>query len=157
MMKVMLFRRSRRSLRISIDKKKRSTGKVGKRSEKKKEQPKKRKKKKEKNRDCPLSIDGWVDYLHGISEVSYSIKLALVAIAFSVIAILISISVAFFSNETFIYTMITSILFVIFTWYLAMDMTKHSIIAEEILEEIIKGNLSSSNAIRKQWLSKKKK
>ena len=103
------------------------------------------------NRDCPLSVDGWISFLQTRVESSRSFKLAMLTLIFAVVAILISISVVFLSDLTIIYTIFMSIFFSVLCWYYTWIVTKRMDVAEKLLIEILKGKIINSNKIRDNW------
>jgi len=110
-----------------------------------------------KKRDCPMSVDCWVSYLHDIIQSQQTINLALDSTVIAVVTVLISMAIAFLMLQIFIYTICMSIIFYLVIIFLKRRSETESNAAQKILSEIINGKLQTSNQIRKKWIETKGK
>lgn len=119
-------------------------------------------------KNCPISIDGWIIFLSGklneqqhteFSEISAPIIVVSVAYTtFMISSLGTQAENLFFSRYSFlVFIGLLVLLFIeagIFFWKENKTSVKKEMY-NKILEKIINGDLTESNAIRKEWLAQK--
>lgn len=100
-----------------------------------------------------LSIEGWTHILQSKIESYNAQKYVVVGTIFTIIAILSSITVAFFTRVLFIYTVVVMGLFVIGGVLSLLYFEKKKKELSTLLDEILEGKYKQGNDIHKKWLT----
>lgn len=104
-----------------------------------------------------LSLEGWVSYLQGEASALRNIRLGISGLVLSVSAIMISIVIAFATDILLVYTAIVILALCVagslYVRHLGLKKERF----EDILEEILRGKLVSSRAIKQKWLKLRKR